>query len=500
MDPSRSHRASGSAVVKDRGRSAQRNLPPAIRERNNTLSPPASSAACAVPPPLASLSTRRCVRAAPTMAEARPAMSPATEALLAARERHVPRGVLTAHPLVLERAAGAEVWDADGRRYLDFVGGIGVLNVGHNHPRVVAAVQAQLGRITHAAFQVAAYPPYLALAERLSQLVGGEEPYKAAFFTSGAEAVENAVKIARSYTNRSAVIAFRGAFHGRTLLGTTLTGMSAPYRQNFGPFAPDVFHVPFPNPYRGVGTDNSLAAIEELFATEVAADRVAAILIEPVQGDGGFLPAPPDFLRALADLAHRHGIVLIADEIQCGFGRTGRMFGFEHAGIRPDLMCVAKSLAGGLPLSGVVGRAAIMDAPAPGGLGGTYGGNALACAAAMGVLDAFEQEHLVARAVGLGERLRAALESLQQRHGTIGEVRGLGFMQAIEMVTDRENRKPDAALAQRVIHAARERGLLVIKCGIHRNVIRFLAPLVTTETQLDEAMDMLAPALADAGA
>lgn len=427
-------------------------------------------------------------------------MSQATATLLAERERHVPRGVLTAHPLVVDRAAGAEIWDVDGRRYLDFVGGIGVLNVGHNHRRVVEAVQAQLGRITHAAFQVAAYPPYLALAQRLSKLVGGDEPYKAAFFTSGAEAVENALKIARAYTNRSAVIAFRGAFHGRTLLGTTLTGMSAPYRQNFGPFAPDVFHVPYPNAYRGVSGEDSLAAIEELFATEVAPDRVAAIILEPVQGDGGFLPAPPDFLQALAELARRHGIVLVADEIQCGFGRTGKMFGFEHAGIRPDLVCVAKSLAGGLPLSGVVGRAAIMDAPAPGGLGGTYGGNALSCAAAIGVLDAFEQEGLVARAAALGEKMRARLEALQQRHAAIGEVRGLGFMLAIEIVESREGKKPDAGLAQRIIDAAREKGLLIIKCGVHRNVIRFLAPLVTTDSQLDEAMDMLGAALADAKA
>jgi 4-aminobutyrate aminotransferase/(S)-3-amino-2-methylpropionate transaminase len=403
--------------------------------------------------------------------------------------------VLTAHPLVLERAEGAEAWDVDGRRYLDFVGGIGVLNLGHNHPRVVAAVQAQLGRITHAAFQVAAYPPYVELAARLSRLVGGGDGYKAAFFTSGAEAVENAVKIARAHTNRPAVIAFRGGFHGRTLLGTTLTGMSAPYRQNFGPFAPEIFHTPFPNPYRGVSEEDALAALEDLFATEVAPDRVAAILIEPVQGDGGFLPASPAFLRTLQGTAHRHGIVVILDEIQSGFGRTGMLFAFQHAGIAPDLVTVAKSLAGGLPLSGVVGRSELMDAPAPGGLGGTYGGNALACAAALGVLDAFEQEGLLARAEALGARLRAGLETLQQRHPAIGEVRGLGFMLAIEIVADRASRKPDADRAQRIIDAARAEGLLVIKCGVHRNVIRFLAPLVTTDAQLDEGLAMLDRAL-----
>ncbi|WP_137180852.1 4-aminobutyrate--2-oxoglutarate transaminase [Roseomonas sp. AR75] len=421
-----------------------------------------------------------------------------TAKLIEARQRHVPRGVLTAHPVVLDRAQGAEAWDVDGRRYLDFVGGIGVLNLGHNHPRVVQAVQAQLGRITHAAFQVAAYPPYVALAERLSRLVGGGADYKAAFFTSGAEAVENAVKIARAHTNRPAVIAFRGGFHGRTLLGTTLTGMSAPYRQNFGPFAPEVFHTPFPNPYRGVADADALAALDELFATEVAPDRVAAILIEPVQGDGGFLPASPDFLRALQQTAQSHGIVLILDEIQSGFGRTGRLFAFEHADIAPDLVTVAKSLAGGLPLSGVVGRAEIMDAPLPGGLGGTYGGNALACAAALGVLDAFEQDGLLQRAEALGARLRAGLERLQQRHPSIGDVRGLGFMLAIEIVADRSSRRPDADRAQRIIDAAREEGLLVIKCGVHRNVIRFLAPLVTTDAQLDEGLGQLERALARA--
>jgi 4-aminobutyrate aminotransferase/(S)-3-amino-2-methylpropionate transaminase len=435
----------------------------------------------------------------PFLATEAAATAPArSETLIAERTRHVPRGVLTAHPVVLERAQGSEVWDVDGRRYLDFVGGIGVLNLGHNHPRVVAAVTSQLGLISHAAFQVAAYPPYVALARRLSAIVGGGEPYKAAFFTSGAEAVENAVKIARAHTNRPAIIAFRGGFHGRTLLGTTLTGMSAPYRQNFGPFAPEVFHTPFPNAYRGVSGEDALAALEEMFATEVAAERVAAILIEPVQGDGGFLPAPPAFLQALAALAARHGIVLIADEIQSGFGRTGTMFGFEHAGIRPDLVTVAKSLAGGLPLSGVVGRAEIMDAPLPGGLGGTYGGNALACAAALGVLDAFAEDGLLVRAQELGERLRAALDALAQRHALIGEVRGIGFMLAMEIVEDRASRKPDAAMAQRIIDRARDNGLLIIKCGLHRNVIRFLAPLVTTDAQLDEGIAALDRALTEA--
>lgn len=419
-----------------------------------------------------------------------------TPHLLRQREQFVPRGLVTAHPLVIDRAQGAELWDVDGKRYLDFVGGIGVLNIGHNHPKVVAAVQAQLQKVSHACFQVVAYKPYLDLAQRLCEMVGGKEAYKAAFFTSGAEAVENAVKIARAHTNRSAVIAFRGGFHGRTLLGTTLTGMSQPYKQNFGPFAPEVFHTPYPNAYRGVTSAVALSALDELLATQVAPERVAAIIIEPVQGDGGFLTAPPEFLKALRALADKHGIVLILDEIQTGFGRTGTWFGFQHAGIQPDLVTVAKSLAGGLPLSGVVGKAQIMDAPLPGGLGGTYGGNALACAAALAVIEAFEQDQLLARSQVLGERLRQGLLGLQARYPNIGDVRGTGFMLAIELIKRDAARTPDADLNQQVIDAARGGGLLVIKCGVHRNVLRFLAPLVATEAQVDEALEILDKALA----
>jgi 4-aminobutyrate aminotransferase/(S)-3-amino-2-methylpropionate transaminase len=425
-----------------------------------------------------------------------PATARTTAELLAARSQNVARGVVTAHPIVVTRAEGSHVWDADGRRYLDFVGGIGVLNVGHNHPRVVAAVRKQLELVTHTAFQVAACEPYIALAERLNALVGKGAAHKSIFLTTGAEAVENAIKIARGYTNRSAVIAFRGGFHGRTLLGVSLTGMSQPYKQNFGPFAPEIFHTPYPDAFRGVTTEIALAALDEVFATQVAPDRVAAIIIEPVQGDGGFLPAPAAFMQALRTITERHGIVLIADEIQTGFGRTGRMFGFEHSGIQPDLVTVAKSLAGGLPLSGVVGKAEIMDAPLPGGLGGTYGGNPLACAAALAVLDAFEQDGLLERANALGRELSAGLTALQNKHAAIGEVRGLGFMQAIEFVTDRDNKHPDADRAQRVIDRARENGLLVIKCGVHRNVVRFLAPLVLSEDDLRQALAMLDTALA----
>lgn len=418
-----------------------------------------------------------------------------TEELMAARANNVPRGLLTAHPIVVARAEGASIWDNDGRRYLDFVGGIGVLNIGHNHPRVVAAVTEQLKLVTHTAFQVAAYEPYIALAERLNALVGKGEAYKTALFTSGAEAVENAVKIARAHTNRPGIVAFRGGFHGRTLLGATLTGFAQPYKQNFGPFAGEVYHTAYPDPYRGITTEVALRALEEVFTTEIAPDRVAAILIEPVQGDGGFLPAPADFMRALREITTRHGIVLITDEIQTGFGRTGTLFGFENSGIQPDLVTVAKSLAGGFPISGVVGRATMMDAPAPGGLGGTYGGNAVACAAALAVLDAFAEDKLLEQARKLGARLRAGLEALQAEHRAIGNVRGLGFMQAIEFVTDRGGKAPDPDRAQRVVDAARERGLLVIKCGVQRNVVRFLAPIVLPEADLDQALGILAEAL-----
>jgi 4-aminobutyrate aminotransferase/(S)-3-amino-2-methylpropionate transaminase len=420
--------------------------------------------------------------------------------LLALREQHIPRGIVTAHPVVAARAEGAELWDVDGKRYLDFVGGIGVLNVGHNHPRVVEAVRRQVGEISHASFQVVAYENYIQVAARLNKMIGGDEHYKSVLFTSGAEAVENAIKIARGHTNRTGVISFRGGFHGRTLLGVTLTGMSQPYKQNFGPFPAEIYHATYPNAYRGISSEAALADLDELLATDVAPDRLAAILIEPVQGDGGFLTAPKEFLQGLRERCTRHGIVLILDEIQAGFGRTGTMFGFQQAGIKPDLVTVAKSLAGGMPLSGVVGRAEIMDAPTPGGLGGTYGGNAVACAAALAVLDLFEEQDLLAQGEALGVQLREGLLALQKRYPRIGDVRGQGFMLAMEMVADDQRQSPDATLAQKVIDEARNAGLLVIKCGVHRNVVRFLAPLVTTAAQVAEALQMLDSALAAATA
>ncbi|WP_017346400.1 4-aminobutyrate--2-oxoglutarate transaminase [Pantoea sp. A4] len=417
--------------------------------------------------------------------------------LLDAREQNVPRGIVTAHPLVIERAKGSEVWDVEGNRYLDFVGGIGVLNVGHNHPAVVNAVTKQLGLVSHACFQVVAYPGYIELAQRLNQLVGKGEAYKSVFFTSGAEAVENAVKIARAHTNRPGVIAFDGAFHGRTLLGVTLTGMSQPYKQNFGPFPSDIYRLPFPNPLHGVTEADCLKALDQLFAVQILPERVAAIIIEPVQGDGGFLPAGAAFMQSLRRITQQHGIMLICDEVQTGFGRTGTMFAFQQLGIQPDLVTVAKSLGGGLPISGVVGRAAMMDAPTPGGLGGTYGGNALACAAALAVLDLLEHDNLLERANQLGAQLNARLRQLAEKYACIGDVRGVGFMQAVEIL-DFETGKPDAALTQKILDSACQEGLLLIKCGLHRNTVRFLAPLVTTDSQLEEALHIFDIALARA--
>jgi 4-aminobutyrate aminotransferase / (S)-3-amino-2-methylpropionate transaminase / 5-aminovalerate transaminase len=416
------------------------------------------------------------------------------------RQANVAHGVLTAHPVLLARAAGARVWDIDGREFVDLVGGIGVLNVGHNHPRVVAAATQQFGLLSHTCFQVAAYEPYIALAERLNKLVGGGAAYKTVFLTTGAEATENAIKIARGFTNRPGVIAFRGGFHGRTLMGMSLTGMSQPYKQNFGPFAPDVYHSAFPDAYRGITTERALESLNELFATAIAADRVAAILIEPVQGDGGFLPVPNDFFVELRRIATQHGIVLIADEIQTGFGRTGKMFGFQHSGIEPDLVTVAKSLAGGLPLSAVVGKQAIMDAPAPGGLGGTYAGNPIACAAALAVLDVIEEERLLERSVAIGEQLAKGFETLKRKYAVIGEHRGLGAMRAIEFVANAQSKAPDAAMAQRVLDRLRDHGVLAIKCGLHRNVVRCLVPLVAASATIDKALAAFDFAIEEAAA
>ena len=419
-------------------------------------------------------------------------------ASVAARERYVPRGLANTHAIFVVRAEGTRVWDVNGREYLDFTSGIGVLNTGHRHPHIVRAVQEQLGRLMHTCFQVTMYEPYVELAARLCALVGDER--KAVLFTTGAEAIENAVKIARAHTKRSAVVAFSGGFHGRTLLALTMTASSPAYRQNFGPFASDVYHAPFPDEYHGWTTGKAIDALEQLFSTEIMPDQVAAVVIEPELGEGGFIPAPAPFMQRLRAITERHGIVLVADEVQSGFGRTGRMFGYQHAAIEPDLVVMAKSLAAGLPLSAVVGKAAIMDAPLPGGLGGTYGGNPLACAAALAVLDVFDTEGLVARAAAIGDQIRAALLQLQARVPQIGDVRGLGAMLAIELVTDPATREPDADLAQRVIDRARDRGLLLLKCGPHKNVVRLLPPLTASAGEITSGVAMLDAAVHDARA
>jgi 4-aminobutyrate aminotransferase/(S)-3-amino-2-methylpropionate transaminase len=358
-------------------------------------------------------------------------------------------------------------------------------------------VAAQLARLSHACFQVTPYENYVALAERLNALAPGPGPWKTIFLTTGAEAVENAVKIARYHTGRPAVIAFGGGFHGRTLACMSLTGKVQPYKAGFGPMLPDVYHAPFPVEYHGISVAQSLAAIEQLFKADVDPQRVAAIIIEPVQGEGGFYAAPPAFLRALRDICDRHGIVLIADEIQSGFARTGRMFAIEHAGVAPDLITVAKSLAGGVPLSGVIGRAEIMDAPPAGGLGGTYAGSPLGCAAGLAVLDVIESEDLCARAERQGAVLRARLEDLRSRWSCIGDVRGLGAMVAMELVRDRRADAPDAELTRALVQAAGRRGLVLLSCGVYGNVIRFLAPLTLPDAQLAEGLAILEAALED---
>jgi 4-aminobutyrate aminotransferase/(S)-3-amino-2-methylpropionate transaminase len=416
--------------------------------------------------------------------------------LLTRRLAAVPRGVSTATAIFAARAENAELWDVEGNRYVDFAGGIAVLNTGHRHPKVLAAVRDQLDAYTHTAFQVVAYEPYIALAERLNALAPFEGPAKTILFTTGAEAVENAVKIARAATGRSAVIAFTGGFHGRTMLTMAMTGKVAPYKRLFGPLPAEVFHAPFPIPQYGVSVEDSLKALEFLFRADVEPERVAAIVIEPVQGEGGFQPAPPELLRALREICDRHGILLISDEVQAGFARTGRMFGIEHSGVQPDLVTVAKSLAGGFPLSGVIGRAAIMDAAEPGGLGGTYAGPPIACAAALAVLDVIAEEGLMARADAQGARIRARLAAMSQRNDLvpIANIRGPGAMIGFDILRS-PGGEPDGAEAKAVTARALNKGLILLSCGVYGETIRLLAPLTTPDVVLDEGLDILEASL-----
>lgn len=417
--------------------------------------------------------------------------------LLARRTAAVPRGVASATAIFAARAENAELWDVEGKRYIDFAGGIAVLNTGHRHPKVIAAVQEQVARFTHTAFQVIAYEPYVALAERLNRLAPFKGPAKTIFLTTGAEAAENAVKIARAATGRSAIIAFTGSFHGRTMMTMALTGKVLPYKHAFGPLPSEVWHVPFPVGHYGVTVEDSLKALQFLFKADVEPSRVAAIVIEPVQGEGGFHAAPPELLRALRKICDENGILLIADEIQSGFARTGKLFGIEHSGIEPDLVTVAKSLGGGFPLSGVIGRADIMDAAEPGGLGGTYSGPPISCAAALAVLDVIEEENLLARANEIGAHLRKRLTDLSCRSDLlpIAHIRGPGAMVAFDIVKSHGSDEPDGDTAKCVTARALQAGLILLSCGIHGETIRILVPLTASDAIIDEGLAALETAL-----
>ncbi len=398
-------------------------------------------------------------------------------------------------PVFAEHAEGATITDVDGNVFVDFAGGVGVLNVGHSHPRVVEAVSEQVARFLHTDFTVVPYAGYIELAERLAALVPISGGVRAAFFNAGTEAVENAVKLARLYTGRPAVIAFEGGFHGRTMLSMTMTSKTHPYKTGMGPFAPEVYRAPFPNAYRGPSVAEALAQLERMLGQHVAPDAVAAIVFEPQLGEGGFVPAAPDFVRGLRELCDRHGIVLVADEVQTGFGRTGKMFAMEHFDVEADLITVAKSIAAGLPLSGVIGRQAIMDHPHAGAIGGTFIGNPVAIAAALAVLDVFEEDAILERAGIIGDQIRERMHGWQAQHPRIGDVRGLGAMLAIELVEDPSTKLPAPGLAAAVIDAAFERGLILLKAGVHGNCIRVLCPLTISAPELDDALDAWEAAL-----
>ena len=420
---------------------------------------------------------------------------PRSQEILARKQRVVAEPLSIYIPVVIDEGQGATVTDVDGNTFIDFTGGVGCLNVGHSHPRVVAAAQEQLERFSHTDFTIVPYELYVELAERLLELTPISGGVKAAFFNAGTEAIENAIKFARAYTGRPAVIAFEGGFHGRTLLSLSLTSKTHPYKAGLGPFAPEVYRVPFPSDYRGPDARTALDALERAFSTLVAPETVAAIVIEPVQGEGGFVVCPRDFMTGLRRVCDEHGFVLVVDEVQTGFARTGRFFAIEHYGVEPDLITVAKSIAAGLPLSGVLGRAEIMDAPGDAAIGGTYVGNPVAQAAALAVLDVIEDEGLVERAAAIGETIRARMAAWQTRFDAIGDVRGLGAMLAIELVRDRETREPAPEVATAIVEHAADHGLLLLKAGIYGNCIRVLLPLVISDAELAEALDVWEQAL-----
>jgi 4-aminobutyrate aminotransferase / (S)-3-amino-2-methylpropionate transaminase / 5-aminovalerate transaminase len=420
---------------------------------------------------------------------------PRSREILARKKRVVAEPLSIYLPIVVAEARGATLTDVDGNTFIDFTGGVGCLNVGHSHPRLVEAAQEQLARFSHTDFTIVPYEVYVTLAERLCELIPIAGPRKAAFFNAGTEAVENAVKFARAYTGRPAVIGFEGGFHGRTLLSLTLTSKTHPYKAGLGPFAPEVYRVPFPQGYRGPTAAEALSTLERALVTQVAAETVAAIVIEPVQGEGGFQVAPPEFMAGVRELCDRHGIVLVVDEVQTGFARTGKLFAIEHYGIEPDLVTMAKSIAGGLPLSAVVGKQAIMDAPGDSAIGGTYVGNPVAQAAALAVLDVIDEEGLCERAVALGETMRTRMQDWQGRWPQIADVRGLGAMLAIELVHDPATKEPAADIASEVVEHAARHGLLLLKSGVYSNCIRVLTPLVLADAELDEALGVWEEAL-----
>lgn len=415
-----------------------------------------------------------------------------TQELQSRRENAIARGVGT-RGIFAAKAQNAELWDVDGKRFIDFAAGIAVNNTGHRHPKLMAAVAQQSEQFTHTCFHVAPYEGYMTLAERLNASTPGDFPKKTMLVTTGAEAVENAVKMARAFTGRSGVIAFSGAFHGRTLMGMALCGKVNPYKKAFGAMPPEVVHAPFPNAFHGVSISDSIAVIDNMLRSSIDPERVAAMIIEPVQGEGGFNIAPPEFLQKLREICDTHGILLIADEVQAGMARTGKLFAFEHSGVVPDLVTMAKGLAGGFPLSAVTGRAEVVDAAPVGGIGGTYAGNPLAVASANAVFEVIEEEKLCDRATEIGDKIQSRLKAIAERQGMepIGDVRGLGAMVAFEMVTDRDSNDPDAAVTARIVAEAEKRGLIILPCGTFGNVVRLLPPLTTPMDQIDEALDIL---------
>ncbi|RCW81710.1 4-aminobutyrate--2-oxoglutarate transaminase [Paracoccus lutimaris] len=402
----------------------------------------------------------------------------------------ISRGVGMTTQIYADRAENAEIWDKEGNRYIDFAAGIAVVNTGHRHPRVIQAVKDQLDRFTHTCHQVVPYENYVALAERLNAALPGDFPKKTAFYTTGAEAVENAIKIARHYTGRPGVVAFAGGFHGRTFMGMSLTGKVQPYKAGFGPMMNDVWHLPFPNDLHGVSAEDALAALDRLFKADIDPARVAAIIVEPVQGEGGFYEVPAGFMQRLRAVCDQHKILLIADEVQTGFARTGKLFAMEHHGVAADLTTMAKGLGGGLPISAVTGRAEVMDSPNPGGLGGTYAGNPLAVAAAHAVLDVIEDEQLCDRATRLGQRLKQRLAGIASEVPEITDIRGPGFMNAVEFNVAGSD-KPNPEMTNRIREEALKRNLILLTCGVYGNVIRFLAPLTIQDEVFDEALDKL---------